>query len=132
MKDLPPSIDWRTLGAVTGVKDQGLCTTGYAFSPTGAIEAQLAIKTGILVALSEEQIMDCMNPPGMGCSSIGAMHAAFDYIAKYGRIATEATYPYVGAAHTCKANNSKLAAKITGYKFLSIDVETMFNTLAFK
>lgn len=32
-------IDWTYLGKVTGVKNQGSCTSGYAFAATGVTES---------------------------------------------------------------------------------------------
>ena len=58
-EDLPKSMNWTALGAVTPVKDQGICGSCWSFGTTGTLEGSHFVKTGNLVPLSQQELMDC-------------------------------------------------------------------------
>ncbi|XP_047948166.1 senescence-specific cysteine protease SAG39-like [Salvia hispanica] len=112
----PASIDWRKKGAVTPVKDQGQCGCCWAFSAVAATEGINQIKTGKLVSLSEQQLVDCDTSEDQGCNG-GLMDDAFQYIINNKGLTTESNYPYQGVDGTCNSKKeSSDAAKITGYE----------------
>ena len=111
---VPPAaedIDWTVLGKVSGVKNQGSCDAGYAFSTTGLLEAYARI-SGADIILSDQQLVDCSSDyQPSGCNG-GSRKGSMDYVKDKG-LTTQAAYPYVGTVQTCKVATGSF--KISSY-----------------
>jgi len=116
LKALPATVDWRTKNVLTGVKDQGQCGSCWSFSATGSMEGAHALKTGTVVSLSEQELVDCVNGGADTCDLGGEMYQAFEYVIAAGGEETEADYPYTATSgNTCKFTKSKVAATFSSY-----------------
>lgn len=76
-------IDWRTLGAVSPVKNQGTCGADWAFSTTGVMEGAHQIASSLAVmSFSEQQLVDCCNGDygNNGCQPGGQVANAYKYL----------------------------------------------------
>jgi len=93
-------IDWRSKGAVNAVKNQGACGSCWAFSAVASIEAHHFIKSGKLVSLSEQQLVDC-DKTSHGCNG-GSKNGAMAFTKTHG-LATETQYPYTAKNGVCKS-----------------------------
>jgi len=114
---LPQSVDWRAT-AVTPVKDQGECGSCYAFSAIGALESAFFRKTGSLVSLSEQNILDCTTNSKYnsgGCDG-GNQDTGMKYAIDNGGVSKMNVYPYEGTVRSCryssKSNSCKMLNKV--------------------
>ncbi|KAF7494212.1 Digestive cysteine proteinase 3 [Sarcoptes scabiei] len=118
VSDLPDEVDWTLLkNVVAPIKDQKQCGSCWAFSAVASMESQNALKTGQLVELSEQELVDCSDGEGNeGCDG-GWMDSAFEFVIKADGIDTEKSYPYHGVNQVCRSyqKNKTIGATIETY-----------------
>ncbi|XP_065186397.1 digestive cysteine proteinase 1-like [Sycon ciliatum] len=113
---IPESRDWRIYGAVTSVKDQGICGSCWAFGVTGVIEGAYFIKHGRRTMLSEQSLIDCTwGVKNLGCEG-GLEVPAYQWIMNHGGIATSESYgPYLMQDGKCNYANATIGTTISAY-----------------
>ncbi|MDD2716710.1 MAG: C1 family peptidase [Candidatus Wallbacteria bacterium] len=117
---LPAEIDWRKENKVTPVKSQGTCGSCWAFASTACFESAIACKTGKLIDLSEQDLINC-NYEGMGCD--GGFYTAVDLFRKEGGV-LESDEPYQAANGTCRKNPRNY--KITTWRWYYKDTQAVY------
>jgi len=96
--NLSGRYDYRDIGYVTAVKNQGQCGSCWAFAAASAIETAYCRATGQLYELSPQQILDCS---GGGSCGGGYIDWALYYSTQM-PIMGEGSYPYVGYQTGCR------------------------------
>jgi len=107
----PSSWSWVSKGDVTNVNDQGQCGDPYIFSAIENIETECAIKSGKMIPLSAQQVLDC-DTQIQGCDG-GYPDQVYDYVISCGGLESAATYPNSSHQERCKFNSSDVVAKIS-------------------
>ncbi|KAF5402407.1 Cysteine proteinase Cathepsin L [Paragonimus heterotremus] len=110
LKAAPEHIDWREKGAVAPVENQGKCGSCWAFAVVGNVEGQWFLKTGQLLSLSKQQLVDC-DVVDRGCNG-GWTRKTYGEIIRMGGLEAQQDYPYIARKQECRLDKSKLVAKI--------------------
>ncbi|XP_070283687.1 LOW QUALITY PROTEIN: cathepsin F [Myotis yumanensis] len=124
----PPEWDWRKNGAVTKVKNQGMCGSCWAFSVTGNVEGQWFLKRGDLLSLSEQELVDC-DTVDKACMG-GLPSNAYSAIKTLGGLETEDDYSYSGHLQTCSFSAQKVKVYINDSVELSHNEQELAAWLA--
>jgi len=107
--DTPSTMDWRPLGAVTEVKDQGQCGSCWAFSATAAMEGAFFQSSKTLLSLSEQLCVDCVLDGADTCDVGGEMHDCYLQVISEKGDETEDNYPYTATSGNPCAFDSSMA-----------------------
>ncbi|KAN0036993.1 hypothetical protein ACTFIV_002319 [Dictyostelium citrinum] len=121
-------VDWKNLGFVTSIKNQGQCGGCYSFATCAVLESAHLIKNNLPntdIDLSEQNFVSCVN---YGCGG-GNGQSCLDKFKSTG-IMYESDYPYKGVTGTCpNVIQSPPPFKWTGYSNIQGNKIAFLNAL---
>jgi cathepsin L len=132
--DVPSSWDWRPMGIVTPVKDQGQCGSCWSFSAVATMEGAFNLKNNGSMpsqcasytcgpnktpccSFSEQELVDCTDDGADTCDRGGDPSAGVMEIVKQmsGKANTEDQYPYTAQSFgNCNAKADGVQTGIAG------------------
>jgi len=122
---LPTDFDWVAKGAVNPIKNQMSCGSCWAFAAVVNLEGAAFLASGKLLALSEQQLVECDTDSGdLGCTGGLPEYALKHLIKDKAGLETEDDYPYVGGypyIEKCHKALSKEKVFVGNSTFLSKD-----------
>jgi Pyruvate/2-oxoacid:ferredoxin oxidoreductase delta subunit len=123
------TVDWRTKGVITPVKDQGNCGSCWAHSADEAVESFYAIKSGNLQVLSVQQCTACTYTYN-GCDG-GWPHDAYtNAVQARNGLELNSAYPYnIAQAGNCQLTGGKAVNAVTDDSGFSSPVQGQLQNL---
>ncbi|KAH8410590.1 hypothetical protein KR009_005703 [Drosophila setifemur] len=123
MTDVPESLDWRKKGFVSPSHNQQTCGSCYAFSIAQSLEGQVFKRTGKILNLSEQQIVDCSVSHGnQGCVG-GSLRNTLNYLQSTGGIMRAEDYKYVSKKGKCQFVHDLSVVNVTSWAILPVHDE---------
>ncbi|XP_017098918.2 procathepsin L [Drosophila bipectinata] len=118
MTNVPESLDWRKKGFVTPPQNQQTCGSCYAFSISESISGQVFKRTGKILNLSEQQIVDCSVSHGnQGCVG-GSLRNTLNYLQSTGGLMRADDYKYVSRKGKCQFVSDLSVVNVTSWAIL--------------
>ncbi|KAN0035401.1 hypothetical protein ACTA71_004670 [Dictyostelium dimigraforme] len=123
-------VNWKSLGFVTSIKNQGQCGCCYSFATSAILESAYLIKNNLPngdIDLSEQNFINCVN---YGCGG-GNGQSCLDKLKSSG-VMYENSFPYIGVTGICpNVIQSPPPFKWTGYSNIQGNKQSFLNALTF-
>uniref|UniRef100_A0A915E902 Peptidase C1A papain C-terminal domain-containing protein n=1 Tax=Ditylenchus dipsaci TaxID=166011 RepID=A0A915E902_9BILA len=100
-----------------------MCGSCWAFSATGSLEGQHKRSKGVLVSLSEQNLVDCSAAYGNNGCNGGLMDFAFQYIKENHGVDTETSYPYKAARRSATLDEEQLKIAVATQGPVSVAID---------
>ncbi|XP_017853478.1 cathepsin L1 [Drosophila busckii] len=124
MNNIPESFDWRKKGFTTSVQNQQSCGSCYAFSIAESIEGQIFKRTGRILDLSVQQIVDCSISYGnQGCTG-GSLRNTLKYLQATGGLMRSDDYKYTSKKGKCQFVRDLSVVNVTSWAILPVNDES--------